>query len=52
MNKIKVSITIIVSLSSSLCGVYTLYGGDITNGVLWLIFGELVDLPYRLRSGL
>ena len=39
-----------ISLCCTGCGIYLLITGDITNGLLALILGELVDIP-KARLG-
>lgn len=34
-----------MSLGATLIGLYAIYTGDITNGLLLLILGELTDMP-------
>lgn len=34
----------------TMCGIYLLFHSHLTDGLLALIVGELVDLPYRIKE--
>ena len=45
MNNYRGLILSIVSLICTVWGVYLIITGDVTNGLLALILGELIDIP-------
>ena len=47
--KLKIKVLKTIGGILTLCGIILLIKGDLTNGFLAMIIGELVDLPYRIR---
>ena len=45
--KMKETIILIVSLAFTIWGAIHFFHGDITNGLLAMILGELIDMPIR-----